>query len=135
LYKGKEKVKEVLPGASISIETTLDPTITKTDSLTGCLASNKGNLPEINYNLKLKYELFKELENANENQKIEKIKPKEMLMLSVDTIITVGTVEKVTDEEIELSLNIPVVALKESNTGIARNISGHWRLIGYGEVI
>lgn len=135
LHKGNENVKEVLPGASISIETTLDPTITKTDSLTGCLASIIGNLPEITYKLKLKYELFKELENANENQKIEEIKPKEMLMLSVDTTITVGTVEKVTDKEVELSLNIPVVALDGSNTGIARNIGGHWRLIGYGEVI
>lgn len=134
LHKGKEDVKEVLPGASISIETTLDPTITKTDSLTGCLASIKGTLPEIVYKLKLKYELFKELESGDKSQKIEQIKPKEMLMLSVDTTITVGTVEKVTDKEIELSLNIPVVALEGSNTGIARNISGHWRLIGYGTV-
>ena len=36
LFKGKISVKEVLPGASISIETGLDPFLTKTDSLTGC---------------------------------------------------------------------------------------------------
>ncbi|MEN7981866.1 MAG: translation initiation factor IF-2 subunit gamma [Nanoarchaeota archaeon] len=135
LYKGNKKVDEILPGASISIETTLDPFITKTDSLTGCLVSTLGTLPEIVYKIKLKYELFKELIGASEIQKIEQIKPKEMLMLSVDTTITVGTVEKITDKEIELSLNIPVVALEKSNTGIARNIGGHWRLIGFGEVI
>jgi translation initiation factor 2 subunit 3 len=135
LHKGNENVDEVLPGASISIETTLDPFITKTDSLTGCLASTQNVLPEIVYKLKLKYELFKELLGTTEKQKIEPVKTKEMLMLSVDTTITVGTVEKVTDKEIELSLNIPVIALPKSNTGIARNITGHWRLIGFGEVI
>jgi translation initiation factor 2 subunit 3 len=135
LHKGNKKVDEILPGASISIETTLDPFITKTDSLTGCLVSTVGVLPEIVYKIKLKYELFKELIGSSEIQKIEPIKPKEMLMLSVDTTITVGTVEKITDTEVELSLNIPVVALEGSNTGIARNISGHWRLIGFSEVI
>ena len=58
-----------------------------------------------------------------------------MLMLSVNTTITVGTIEKIKDKDIELSLNIPVVALKGDNVGIARNINGHWRLIGWGEVI
>ncbi len=134
LHKGNKKIDEILPGASISIETTLDPFITKTDSLTGCLVSTVGTLPEIVYKIKLKYELFKELIGTSETQKIESIKTKEMLMLSVDTTITVGTVEKITDKEIEISLNIPVVALKESNTGIARNINGHWRLIGWGEI-
>ena len=135
LHKGNENVKEILPGASISIETTLDPFLTKTDSLTGCLASTKGVLPEITHRLKLKYELFKEALGTQDKQAVEPIKTKELLMLSVDTTITVGTVEKITDKEIELSLNIPVIALKESNTGIARNIGGHWRLIGFGEVI
>jgi len=53
LHKGKESVKEVGPGASVSIETNLDPFLTKTDSLTGCLVSEKNNLPEITYNLKI----------------------------------------------------------------------------------
>ena len=39
------------------------------------------------------------------------------------------------DDEIELSLRIPLVALKGSKAGLARNYSGHWRLIGYGEII
>jgi len=135
LNKGNKKMEEILPGASISIETSLDPSLTKTDSLTGCLASIKGNLPDITNSLKLKYELFKEVLGVQDKQSVESIKTKEMLMLSVDTTITVGMVEKINNNEIELSLNIPVIALKGSNTGIARNIGGHWRLIGFGEVI
>ena len=37
--------------------------------------------------------------------------------------------------KLELDLNIPVVALKNDNIGIARNINKHWRLIGFGEII
>ena len=56
-------------------------------------------------------------------------------MLSVNTTISVGTVEKISGGEVGLGLNIPVVALKGDNVGIARNINGHWRLIGFGEIV
>ena len=135
LHKGKDSVNSVEPGASISIETSLDPFLTKADSLTGCLVSKKGILPEITYKIKIKPEIFKELIGVEEKQKIEPLKVKEMLMLSVNTTITVGSVEKIEKTgETELSLNIPVIALKGDNLGIARNVKGHWRLIGWGEI-
>ena len=134
LHKGADSVKEVEPGASISIETNLDPYLTKTDSLTGCIVSTKGTLPEIKNSIKIKAELFENISGTSE--KIEGLKTKEMLMLSVNTTITVGTVEKIgKNGEVELSLNIPVVALEGDNVGIARNIQNHWRLIGYGEIL
>jgi len=132
LHKGKDSVKEITPGASISIETELDPFLTKTDSLIGCLVSIKGNLPEITYNLKIKSELFKEVLGIGEHKDVDPIKTKEMLMISANTTITVGIVEKTKDNEIEISLNIPIVALQGDNVGIARNINQHWRLIGWG---
>ncbi len=135
LHRGSEKVSEVNPGASISIETNLDSYLTKTDSLTGCVISTLGNLPDITHNIKIKKSIFKEVLGTEEHQKVEDIKTKEMLMLSVNTTITVGIVEKIHEDEIELSLNIPIVAIKEDNVGIARNINNHWRLIGFGEII
>jgi translation initiation factor 2 subunit 3 len=135
IYKGEKSVKEVLPGASIAIETELDPTLTKTDSLTGCIASRKGVLPEIASKLKIKTKLFEKMINQEKEEKIPELKTKEMIMLSVNTTITVGIVEKISKDEVEFSLNIPVVALQGDNTGLARNISGHWRLIGFGEII
>lgn len=136
LYKGKDSVKEVIPGASISIETNLDPFLTKSDSLTGCIVSKKACLPEIKKYLKLKTEIFEKVIGSSEQEKTQPLKTKEMLMLSVNTTITVGIVEKINEKtkEVELSLNVPVVALKGDNVGIARNIKGHWRLIGWGEI-
>ncbi len=135
LYKGNNSVKEVLPGVSISIETELDPFLTKTDSLTGCIVSLKGKLPEISHDIKIKANLFKEVLGTAKHQKVEPLKTKEILMLSVNTTITVGTIEKINEKELELSLNIPIVALKGNNVGIARNIDSHWRLIGFGEIV
>ena len=134
LHRGNESVKEVLPGASISIETELDPFLTKADSLTGCIVSTEGNLPEISEKIKVKYKLFNEVLGTEDKKSVEPIKTKEMLMLNMNTTITVGTVEKISENEMELFLNIPVVPLKNENVGIARNINGHWRLIGWGEI-
>jgi translation initiation factor 2 subunit 3 len=135
LHKGNNSIKEAIPGASMSIETELDPYLTKTDSLTGCLLSLKGILPEISHKIKIRQELFKEVLGMHENTPVEPLKVKEMLMLNLNTTITVGTIEKITKEGIELTLNIPIVAIKGENVGIARNINSHWRLIGWGEIL
>jgi len=135
LYKGTESLKEISPGASISIETSLDPFLTKADSLNGCVVSLKGNLPEIAHRLSIKTRLFEEVLGMEQQQKVEPIKTKEVLMLSVNTTITVGIVEKISKDTIDLSLSIPIIALKGDNVGIARNINNHWRLIGFGEII
>ena len=135
LRKGNQSLSEVAPGASISIETNLDPYLTKADALNGSLVSKKGLLPDITNKIKLKSKLFKEVLGISESKNVEPIKTKEMLMLSVNTTITVGTVEKIKDNEIELILNFPIIALKNDNVGIARNIQNHWRLIGFGEII
>ncbi len=135
LYRGNKSMEEVLPGASIAIETELDPFFTKADSLSGCVAGLKGKLPEISYKIKVKTQMFKEILGINEHKEVAPLKTKEMLMLSVNTTITVGTTEKINKDEIELFLNIPIVAIKGDNVGIARNIDGHWRLIGFGEII
>lgn len=137
LQKGNQHEESVAPGASISIETSLDPFLSKADSLTGCVVSIKGNLPELTYKLKIKPTLFPDVLGLKDHKSVEPLKTKELLMLSINTTITVGTVERLSNEgkEIELILNIPVIAIKEDNVGIARNIDAHWRLIGYGEVV
>ncbi len=134
IHKGNQSVEKIFPGPSISIETSLDPYLTKADSLKGCTISLKNELPEISHRLKIKASLFNEVSGAKEQKKTEPIKLKELLMLSINTNITVGSVEKISGNEIEIELNIPVIVLKGDNVGIARNIDGHWRLIGWGEV-
>ena len=135
LHKGNKSVKEVSPGASISIETELDPFLTKTDSLTGCLISKKGKLPEISHGIELKYKLFEEVLGLGGHKKVEPLKTNETLMLNVNTTTSVGSIKSLQKDFVELNLNIPVICLPGDNVGIARNIDGHWRLIGWGEIL
>ena len=85
LYKGNEKVAEIKPGASIAIETGLDPNLTKADSLNGCIVSKTGMLPEISHRIKVKYELFHEAFGTESHEKVTPIKSREMLMLNINT--------------------------------------------------
>jgi translation initiation factor 2 subunit 3 len=135
LHKGTKSVKEVIPGTSISIETNLDPTLTKTDALIGSLVSTKGNLPDITDKIKIKKRLFEKVMGTATHEPVQSLKTKETLMLSVNTTITVGEVEKIEKDIIELSLKMPIVSIKGDNVGLARNIDSHWRLIGWGEII
>jgi translation initiation factor 2 subunit 3 len=135
MQKGEYPITKAIPGGSLAIETELDPALTKADSLSGSVASTKGVLPEITENITLKYTLFEEVFGTGKHEPVQLPKPNEMLMLSLNTSITVGQVTKTGKDQVDLSLKIPVVPLKGESIGIARNLNGHWRLIGFGEII
>lgn len=135
LYKGKYPIKEAVPGCSLAIETELDPILTKADNLSGCVTSLINELPEITSKIKFRFKLFDKIYGAKEEKKVENMKNAENLLLSANTSITVGFVTKVAGNEAELNLKIPIVPFKGETLGIARNIQGHWRLIGWGELI
>jgi translation initiation factor 2 subunit 3 len=135
MQKGEYPIKEALPGGSLAIETELDPALTKADALSGGIASTEGSLPEITDKIKMKYTLFKEVFGTGKHEPVQNLKPNEMLMLSLNTSITVGQISKTYKDAVDLSLKIPVVPLEGESIGIARNLNGHWRLIGFGEII
>ncbi len=135
LFKGSEKVEELTPGGSMSIETELDMSIGKNDSLAGNVVSLVGKLPELTHKVKVKYKLFNEVYGSSGHIKVDNLKTAETLMLSVNTATTGGNVKAVRGDEIEIELKVPISEFKGDNVGIARNIGGHWRLIGYGEIV
>jgi translation initiation factor 2 subunit 3 len=137
IRRGSHSLETATPGGSLAIETELDMSLTKTDSLAGCIASVPGELPEITDKIKIKFDLFEQVLGSKETAKVEPLKPSELIMLSVNTAITVGTVKTVSQEnkEAEIILRIPIVPIKSENIGLARNINNHWRLIGFGELI
>ncbi len=135
MQKGEYPITEAVPGGSLAIETELDPALTKADALSGGVASVEGILPEITEKITIKYTLFDKVLGTEKREPVQKLKPNEMLMLSLNTSITVGQIIKTDKDSVDLSLKIPVVPLKGESIGIARNSNGHWRLIGFGEII
>ncbi len=135
LHLGSRKVDALTPGGSASIETELDMSLGKADSLAGNVASLEGNLPDVTNSVRLKFKLFPEIFGSGGHHKVENIKTSELLMISVNTSISGGVVKTVKNDVIEINLKIPILAFKGDGVGIARNIQNHWRLIGYGEII
>ena len=134
LQAGNNQLEEAIPSGSLAIQTELDPYLTKSDNLVGCIVGKEKQLPDAVFSMKIKTSLFKEVIGTEKAQAVEPIKITEPLLLSINTSISLGIVAKIKGNETDLSLRIPVVALKGSKVGIARNMQGHWRLIGYGEI-
>ena len=83
----------------------------------------------------MKAQKFPEFIGAEGHLKVDDFRLSELLMLSINTSISVGKITLLKDNILDLELNIPIVPFKGENVGIARNIQGHWRLIGFGEII
>lgn len=135
LFKGSQEVQTLTPGGSMSIETSLDMSLGRSDAFAGCVASHPKALPELATSVRVRYTLFPELFSTAGAQKVAPLKMSELILLSVNTTTTAGVIRRLSPKEIEVSLKIPIVPTPGENVGIARNINNHWRLIGYGEIL
>jgi translation initiation factor 2 subunit 3 len=135
LGKGNEKVDVLYPGGSASIETELDMSVGKTDALSGNVVSLDGELPNITKELEINYQLFDKVMGSKNDLEIKNLNISETLMISLNTSVTIGIVKKIVKNKVIFSLKLPVVPFKGDKIGLARNLGGHWRLVGYGEVV
>jgi translation initiation factor 2 subunit 3 len=129
-----KKQKEIQPGGLMGIGTLLDPSITKSDGLSGRVLSRPGVLPPEADKLLLEIHLLKRVVGTKEELEVEDIRTNEPLMLNILTTTTVGIVTSARKDLAEVKLKLPVVAEKESRVAISRRIGTRWRLIGYGIV-
>ncbi len=134
LKTGGSLAKEISPGGSIGILTELDPSVVKSDSLTGNVAGLKDNLPPVRETLILEPKLLKRVVGAKDELLVDPIKKDEPLMLNVNSAATIGTVVKLEKNKVHVNLKIPVCCEKERVT-ISRRIGTRWRLIGYGNIL
>jgi translation initiation factor 2 subunit 3 len=135
LKTGGKNVKEVGPGGSIGVMTSLDPAIVKSDSLAGSVVSNPGKLPTVWHDLNLETHLLERVLGAKEDLKVEPIKMREPLMLNVNSAATVGIVTELKKGGIKCMLKLPVCANPGSKVTISRRIGNRFRLIGYGNIL
>jgi translation initiation factor 2 subunit 3 len=131
---GGSSVKEALPGGSIGVMTSLDPTIVKSDKLTGSLVSLSGKLPSIWSDLNLEVTLLKRVVGLKEDLEVVPVKMNEALMLNVNSASTVGVVVKLKKNVVTCKLKLPVCAALGSRVTISRMIANRFRLIGYGVI-
>ncbi len=132
LHAGATPLEQASPGGLIAIGTRLDPSMTKSDGLTGRVVGKPGTLPPVIHEFTMSTHLLDKVVGATEEIPVENIKTNEPLMLSIGTSITVGIVTSAREDESEVALKIPVCAEKDQRVAISRKVLGKWRLIGYG---
>ena len=132
LMTANKNVKEVKPGGLVAIGTQLDPTITKGDYLIGKVVAKPGALPDILMNFSMEVHLLDTVVGSAREIKVDRIKPRETLMLNIGTSTTICTVTGIHKENVEVSLKYPVISEKNQRIAIGRRIQNRWRLIGFG---
>jgi translation initiation factor 2 subunit 3 len=135
LQAGGKNVQEVTCGGLVGVRTSLDPSSSKADGLTGNIAGKTGMLPPTVTDLTLETHVLERAVGTKELLKIERINFDETLLLHVGAAVNLGKVTSLKGNVAKIKLTRPICASPSSRVAISRKIAARWRLIGYGIVI
>lgn len=131
LQKAGIDLEEAGPGGLLGVMTELDPALTKSDSLVGNVIGMPGKLPETKDDIEFEVKLMERVVGSETMGAVQPLKLGETLMVNVGTARSVGSVTSI-KKTVSLRLKIPLCVEKRERIVISRQISGRWRLIGYG---
>ena len=135
IMSGSIRLEEATPGGLVGIGTTLDPAMTKSDSMVGHVVGKPGTLPPVWNGFKLGVRLLERAVGTEEEIKVMPIKVGERFMLSVGTATTLGVVKSISKDAAEVRLSRPVCAEVGARVAISRRIGARWHLIGVGTIL
>lgn len=124
---GGEKAEEARPGGLVGVMTTLDPALTKADALAGSVVGKPGTLPPVWSSLELE---VRELPRSGE--KVEPMKPNEVVLVSVGAATVFGVVQSVRKDLVTIALRKAVSAEQGAKVVITRQIKNRWIVSNYG---
>ncbi len=132
IMTGGQSVRDVTPGGSIALLTSLDHSIVRADSLTGSVVGHPDKLPPVWDALVLETKLLERVVGAAEDLKVNPLTPNELLMLNVNSAATVGIVTDLGKNRVACKLKKPICAPVGARVTISRRVGTRFRLIGYG---
>lgn len=135
ILTGGDHVKSATAGGSIALMTSLEPSVVKSDQLTGNVVGLEGKLPKTWHQLRLKTELLERVVGSQTDLEVEPIKKNEVLMLNVNAAATVGMVVDISKNEFFCKLRLPVCADIGAKVTISRRVGTRFRLIGFGTIL
>ncbi|VVB51048.1 Translation initiation factor 2 subunit gamma [uncultured archaeon] len=127
---GGQKIDEATPGGLLAFGTNLDPSITKSDNLSGNVIGHPGKLPEVLNKLSLEVHLFEKLKGSQTNEPVKPLLKGEPLMISAGSAVTLGVVTE--PKKGQMDLKLPICADKGHKVALSRRYQARWHLIGYG---
>ena len=126
-------LKEALPGGLIAIGTKLDPSLTKSDILSGNLVVDEHTekkVKVISGEARFKYYLIerKDFENPL-------LKEGEPLLINVNTATTAGVIIELKKGIMKVMLKRPVAVMGNEKWAVSRRIGNRWRLSVIAELV
>ena len=131
LQKAGLHLQEAGPGGLLGVMTELDPALTKSDLLVGNIVGLPGKLPDARNELDLDAVLLERVVGSEDAKKVEPLRVGESLMVNVGTSRSVGVIDQ-KKKTVHMKLKIPLCVEAGERIVISRQVSGRWRLIGYG---
>jgi len=86
------------------------------------------------YDIDLEMNLLERVVGAKEDQAVEPVKLKEILMLNVNAAATVGVVTSLHKGKVTCKLTLPICAEPNARVTVSRRIGNRFRLIGYATI-
>jgi translation initiation factor 2 subunit 3 len=123
IKRGEQEFEEATSGGLVALQTSLDPHLTRSDKLVGCIAGY-GKMPEIIYSFRACYRLFENYE----------LKTGDTILVTCRNSRSTGTIVSVSKGQMEVKLNAPLCADKGNKISCSKLIEHKWRLIGWGVV-
>ena len=120
-------------GGLVAIQTTIDPSMTRSDNLSGSIITDLEHPLETLSSLKIQYTLFDSVVGSNENEKVKPLIKNEPLLLTIGTASITGIVTSISKKAIEMKLSAVIALDRTIKIALSRKIQKRWRLIGYGE--
>ena len=116
--------------------TYLDPSSTKADSLIGSIVTGANVDIPVLWKITTTYNLLERVVGSKEMTKVDPIRPKETLLITLGSATSLGVVTRAKSDEIEMELKRPLAIWdKKARLVISRQIGGRWRLVGWGQVV
>lgn len=134
LQKSHLDINIATPGGLLGVTTELDPSLTKSDMLSGNIVGLPGKLPPVVDTLKFKVHLLERVVGSKEDMKVEPVKANDILLVAVGVARTIAVTTSAKPDMIQVKLKVPICAEKGDKVAISKQVMNRWRLIGWGEV-
>ncbi|CAF0826576.1 unnamed protein product [Rotaria sp. Silwood1] len=140
LYAEENQLSFAVPGGLIGVGTKIDPTLCRADGLVGRILGEVDTLPKIYIEITVKYLLLRRAFGVHNNSsreppKISKLCQTEVLLINIGSLSTGGRVLSIKNDLAKIQLTKPVCAEINEKLALSRRINGHYRLIGWGEIL
>jgi translation initiation factor 2 subunit 3 len=130
LMEEDEVLKSAHPGGLVAVGTTIDPALTKSDTLVGSVIGRPGEVPDATNQVKVKYELLKRTD-----MEIPPLRENEPVVVNVHTATGVGILTGLAKGIATITLKKPVVVDKDMRVALSKRVGQRWRLAAWGEIV